>query len=431
MADYVFIVRITSKVLVWGGYLEDEQFNQRLFQQSASIDEAVVSMKEEVKRRSESEEEVRVYVSLPSSYFFYRLLKFPKAAVRKIDKVLSFEIEKEIPVDIEEVETRYFSLREENDIVYLGVFVIRKEKLYSILEALRRNNFCVDAIVPEPFLLYSAMKDYSAISIKMEKGDNFVLAGTPEFLEIYNFLGNEYEDISFYLNIVRKSIEARWGVIPERLFFIGKSEGFSTNKEEKVTILKDETWLFNGWSKVIAGDVEYPQFAKEEYMSPTRTARWKMFYTTALLFVVFFLLISLIADIMEYMSFKRVYQVNKEKVEAIFKETFPDVRNIVDPVLQMKERLNKLKLEKRESAGRAIDLLYILGSEIKKIDGMRIERFVYEGSNMRIEGSAKAVSDIDKLQKALEDRRFKEVSLVNTRKNPKGEYEFKMAVKLL
>lgn len=414
MGDTIFIMKVASKISVWRGYFEEGRFREEFYLDGTSLEDVIEKMKEEVNKMGKSDEEMRIFLSLPANWFFYRFLKLPKAVGRKIEKVLAFEVEKEIPVDIDKVEVRHFSVKEDGDTIYLGTFAIMKDKLNSVLELLKNSGFYVDSVVPEPFLLYSAVRDYPGIYVKVDGTDNFVLVNGQEYLEIYNFIGSDEEDINFYLSLLSKSIEARWGVKPE-----------------SVKVLKGDAFFLNGWMKVISSYGDYPQFSREEFMSSVRATKWRRFYGTAGFVLLFLLFVNFIGGMVEYRNYKRKYEVKKNVIETIFRETFPEVKNIVDPVTQMKEMVNKLKLEESEKRGTAIDLLYILAEEVKKINGMRIEKFAYEGTSMRIEGVASSISDIDRLQRAFEERKFKEVNLVNTRKNPKGEFEFKIIVKLI
>lgn len=73
------------------------------------------------------EEEITIISSLPSAYLESRYLKFPFKAEKKIEKILSFELEALIPFDIEEIQVRPLYL--EGD----GVAISKKEALVLAL----------------------------------------------------------------------------------------------------------------------------------------------------------------------------------------------------------------------------------------------------------------------------------------------------------
>ncbi len=70
-----------------------------------------------------AEEEMMIMASLPSAYCEMRYLKFPFRSDKKIEKVLNFELESQLPFDLEEVQVRHHLLEG------AGVNIPRKESL--------------------------------------------------------------------------------------------------------------------------------------------------------------------------------------------------------------------------------------------------------------------------------------------------------------
>ena len=132
---------------------------------------------------------------------------------------------------------------------------------------------------------------------------------------------------------------------------------------------------------------------------------------------------------------KRCQKLKKE-IRLVFKKTFPEVTNIVHPLTQMKDGLEKreedLALSPREFSLLAI--LREISSLTPKDLGITIEDLSIDWGETRIRGrtSAPDFALVDQLKKALESSAyFSEVKVSDAHLNREGRsVEFRMTVKL-
>jgi type II secretory pathway component PulL len=119
------------------------------------------------------------------------------------------------------------------------------------------------------------------------------------------------------------------------------------------------------------------------------------------------------------------------EVTEIFKKSFPDVENIVDPVAQMKEKLNLLRARGKGGGGKVIDFIKWLRDDISAIGNVKITEMLVDAGKVRLKGQTKDLSIIDAFEKKLRERKFRDVRLTRTQKSLKEEiYEFEITLEL-
>jgi type II secretory pathway component PulL len=127
--------------------------------------------------------------------------------------------------------------------------------------------------------------------------------------------------------------------------------------------------------------------------------------------------------------YKREYTKKSSEVTEIFKKAFPDVENIVDPVTQMKEKLNLLRMRGKRGEGKVIDFIKNLKEDVSAAGDVQITEMLSESGKIRLKGQTRNISSIDSFEKRLRERKYKEVRLTRTQKSLKEEmYEFEIIV---
>ena len=90
------------------------------------------------------------------------------------------------------------------------------------------------------------------------------------------------------------------------------------------------------------------------------------------------------------------------RAEQIFRQTFPDVKRIVNPRVQLEQRLKALKGGGKDSAG---DFLAMLTSSGKVIGGqaeLTLDNITYRNGQLNFKVGAKSLSQLDNLKQKLE-----------------------------
>ena len=125
------------------------------------------------------------------------------------------------------------------------------------------------------------------------------------------------------------------------------------------------------------------------------------------------------------------------RITDIFKATFPDVRRIVDPVQQMRMKIN----EKRKANllpgelgenRRVIDMLRAISTQIPKKTDVNLSRLVIGEENILISGDTDTFNTVDDIKNRLEAAAFfKTITITSTNKDKSGNrILFKMKLAL-
>ena len=95
------------------------------------------------------------------------------------------------------------------------------------------------------------------------------------------------------------------------------------------------------------------------------------------------------------------------KIEEVFRQTFPDVKRIVDPVQQMRVKINDIKRSDVsstgiDSKGRVLDLIREISQGIPKALDVSITRMVIDQETVRISGKTEEYNTVDNIKNRLE-----------------------------
>lgn len=116
-----------------------------------------------------------------------------------------------------------------------------------------------------------------------------------------------------------------------------------------------------------------------------------------------------------------------QELTALFKKTFPDVTNIVDPVHQMKTRIDEMR--KTATGGpslgggqRAIDVLYAVSKGIDAETDVELTRFVISPDSVLVDGDTAEFKAVDRIKNQLEkDAIFSTVTISSANMDKSGK----------
>jgi general secretion pathway protein L len=113
---------------------------------------------------------------------------------------------------------------------------------------------------------------------------------------------------------------------------------------------------------------------------------------------------------------KRLTRLNHQ-ITGIFTSTFPEVKNIVDPVQQMKikiqeARKNALLPSETEKQIRVIDIMNTISKAIPKDMDVTLKRFVMGSESVTISGNTDSFNSVDNIKSKLEQADiFKKITI--------------------
>jgi len=177
-------------------------------------------------------------------------------------------------------------------------------------------------------------------------------------------------------------------------------------------------------------------FRKDDFETKRPYMGLKMNFRKAavLLSVVFSLLIADIG-IDYYLLKERAGRLDQE-IANVFRQTFPEVRRIVDPLQQMKIKINETKKLAGAIPGTAsnipvIEILKDISKRIPKAVNVNVTRIGIDPETVRISGKTDTYSAVDRIQNVLEGSGyFSEVSISSTNLDRSGN-QVQFEIKLL
>jgi general secretion pathway protein L len=109
----------------------------------------------------------------------------------------------------------------------------------------------------------------------------------------------------------------------------------------------------------------------------------------------------------DYYSLKKRYNTLDRQITEVFRQTLPDVKRIVDPVHQMKVRINDIKksalsLPGIGANGKVLDLLRDLSARVPESADVHVTRIVVDPDAVLIRGETDTFNTVDTIKKGLE-----------------------------
>ncbi|HDZ90659.1 MAG TPA: hypothetical protein ENH37_08275 [Deltaproteobacteria bacterium] len=142
----------------------------------------------------------------------------------------------------------------------------------------------------------------------------------------------------------------------------------------------------------------------------------------------FLILALLTADMLvDYHNLKKEYASLTRQITSIFRETLPEVTRIVDPVQQLRVKIQELRRSTslRPEAGtdkRVLGLLKEISRLIPNSLSVRIDRMVIDTETMRMRGKTEAFNQVDQVKNSLEaSGRFNRVVISSANLDRKGK----------
>jgi len=108
---------------------------------------------------------------------------------------------------------------------------------------------------------------------------------------------------------------------------------------------------------------------------------------------------------------KKRYRMLDQRVTEVFSRTFPDVKRIVDPLQQMRVKVNEVKtsaisIPGTNSNNKVLDLLKDISDRISKSLDVKVSRMVIDQETVRVSGKTDTFNTVDSIKNGLESSRY-------------------------
>jgi len=417
--------------------------------------------------------------SFPADGISYRNIKVPFKGQKKIKKILPYELEPTLPFPVEDliIDFIHLEIPDHTNTKNIITAAIEKSKLQTFLDTLETFNIEPEIVTvggyPTAFSLANFLDDHKNwffVDIDNHKSTIFViLSGWICLIR------------SFPIHSVDRSnkIRSLCGNIRRTLYALEKIHGLDFNPDggfisgcgiddlgfdkdmeqalglpvERVDILRFSDILKQqppppSWTPFLMDNAlslalmeikglkgfnfRKGPFALKKFWEENK----KNLIQTVVFFVLFLSLGWFNVFLDSYFMGKRLARLNHQ-ITGIFTSTFPEVKNIVDPVQQMTIKIQEAKKNallpgETEKQIRAIDILNTISEAIPKEMDVTLSRFVLGSESVNISGDTDSFNSVDTIKSKLEQAQiFKKIiiSAANIDKSDK-RVRFKLKVNL-
>jgi type II secretion system protein L len=414
-------------------------------------------------------------VSLPADRFSYRNLEVPFRDERKIAQILPFEMEPAMPHGIEEMAVDYLPVRlgEPSQILAAAIDKDHLATCRAALAAIEVEPVLITAgglptavsvarmaATPEACILVDSDETHHTLYL-IENGRIALIrplnrGKTPQ-ADIHALGNNILRTITSYEELREETFA------PEKILLTGYGIDAPAAEQRVAAFLElpveridcvslpydlEPMAALEGWNPCRSQNARALALAELEgwpclnlrKRSHTLKRQWQEyrehFIATGVLLALV-LLLFLGGYFYAGTSLKdRQAQLDLE-LTALYKKTFPEVSNIVNPVHQMKTGLEEMRKATTGAPSiggghRTIDILYAVSKGIDKETDVELTRFVISPDSVTVDGDTAGFEAVDRIKNQLEgDEIFSSVTISSANMDKSGKrVRFKLKLQL-
>lgn len=336
-----------------------------------------------------------VTVILPGERVLFLQAQVPGKNIQKIQQAIPYVVEDSV---IDDVDNLYFAIKKNNTDAtsnQYDVSIINKYYFESVIKQLEDSGIYADEMIADYFLLKknNLLFDGSRIicnsnEVKFSSDIDSVLkshikssgANKLKLINCDKASSRNSSLISFVEN--NKTVEEKSDLHP--LLYLAKHRS-----NNSVNLLQGDFKKKKDWSQ--AGKTWYP---------------------VAALFLVW-LIVQGGMFAFEYAELSKENKLINKKITAIYKNTFPKSRRIVDAKAQMQQKLSSIKKRKGQSGRSFTEMLSNSASIFSRTKGLEIKSLRYYDGRINLELQISSLQALDKLSEQLIKEKGYQVEIQN------------------
>jgi type II secretion system protein L len=439
----------------------------------ADPDTTLTQAIEKVKERFDRKDATCI-VALPPHLISYRNIQVPFKENKKIIQMLPYELETALPMPIDEVMID-FQVVDVTDTAHLMTASMEKHLLQSFLDTLQSQRLAPNALTAGVFstaLCLSHLIDLPQSWILLDLEKNYhtllvVVAGQIFLIRAFPTPSKSTLKTKWLTNNIRRTLYACEDLFsldfqPACVILTGsKSLDTSLNQEisqqlnlpvqtydlaQELNInlrSSPEKWQPSQMDAALAltalelNGIEGLNFRQGTLAAerPWREHK-KSLTVTGILALLLFILVTAAWVFENHRMQSRIRQLDTA-IASVFKAAFPDIKRIVDPLQQMRVKMDALKKEPSMQLNMAaktkrIDILNKISQSIPAKIDTKLSRLVIAGDSVLISGTTATFNAVDEMKNRL-DRIdfFKNVTISSANMDKTGNrVRFKLKMSL-
>ena len=384
-------------------------------------------------------------VGIPATLVSFRNLTLPFTDLRKIRQILPFELEPSLPTAVDELIFDFDAVRRDGRHDLLA-FAVQKSVIRRYVDCLAAVNLRPAVIVP---VGYAAAR---FITRSDPDGDDVLFIDTGDDVHtVYAVRGGSIRavrslPVADAAVPVRRHLETTiertltalaassdLALKPSRVFSTGPQAGMLNGGKGSATLLGEPVRSIDEIRHFprLKGALDAPELASGQFdqalvlalmdveavgginFSTERSTiqhYWSEFRASIVLtavLVVLALATGLAGQFLAVNAKARRLAELDQQIETVFRQTFPDVNQVVDPVRQMQVRISEMDAgsaspELPDTQIRVIDILNALSRQIPAALDVSITRMVVGADNVVLSGDTDTFNTVDEVKAGLD-----------------------------
>lgn len=384
----------------------------------------------------------RIISSIPGRYFSQRIVRFPFADDKRIEKALPFELEDSVPFPLDEVEIDHLVLDnaeksgdKKKETSVLGL-LLSKAVLRQHLELLASAGVDPQVIVPSYVGLYfvSKMVPVEGSAALIDGGDLCTKSGNTitacrSFSSARSTAG---------INHTLKALEIDANERMEKAYLLSPNDQLSAELADLGIAVELVTPEFRG--KKAADPVslglalsDRTNFRKNEFSYRRADVGIRKRRRTLMIAGAAAALLAMLDLGVKFYFVQSSYGKLDRELREMYRQVFPDAKTVPDPVRQLRAQLDeaKKKFGVLGTGTSALDVMKAVTEGIPKEVRVSFQEFNLEGDRLKLQGEAASFESVDKIKAELQKAApFSDVAVQDTRMGVDNKVKFRFEMRL-
>jgi len=384
----------------------------------------------------------RIVSSIPGRYCSQRLVKFPFADRKQVEKALPFEIEDSVPFALDSVVLDHLVMEKAdkrnpngNETTVLGI-LLPKTILRMHLDFLASAGLDAQVIVPSYVGLFFVANMISTEGTSILVSDHDLCLKEGKTIKACrSFSGSQG---TAAIRHTLKALETEHGVLVDKAYLLIESESASAAFAELDIPVEQIVPEFGGKKAAnpvslgiaLSEEINFRRgdFAFHLVDEGMRKRRRSLIFAGAA--AALFVLANI--GVKSYLTQSSYGKLDKE-IKELYHQALPDTKLVGDPVDQLKRRIEeaKKKFGVLGSGTSALDVMKAVTDAIPKEVRVSFQEFLLEGDRLKLQGEASSFESVDKVKAELQKTpAFAEVQVLDTRMGVDNKVKFRFDIKL-
>ncbi|HLA75552.1 MAG TPA: type II secretion system protein GspL [Gammaproteobacteria bacterium] len=349
----------------------------------------------------------QIVVLVPGSAVLLTRAAVPSTNRQRIARALPFALEEQLASDVEQL---HFAIGRRQADQQISAAVVGRTDMDAWLAALQQAGIHADWLVPETLAVPRAADSWSVLVFDADTGTDasaapaqtaLALVSTDEQagfatdadnleLMLTSTLANAAEHKPAGIHLINCSASAS-GIVPDsvaREFDIAVTA--DTRNDHPLMILA------KGFDEENAINLLQGDYSRREQLGKL----WRPWRAAAALLLIWLVLQG-------GMMWREISQLSREsqqlqqQIQRVYMQAFPDARNVVNPRVQMQQRLDSLRAGQGQGGKGFLELLARSGGPLKDTPNLDLRNVSYKEGQLNLDLSIKDLQALDQLKQRL------------------------------